>query len=357
MGFFFALNYSMKNKFYLFSFILSLLSFQSIFAQGHLISGTIVDENGTSLPGVTVVEENTTNGVVSDLDGKYVLTSSSSESTLIFSYLGFDSKQIAIEGKRYIDVILQESVESLEEVQVVAFQKQKKNSVIGSITTIKPAELNQPNSNLSASIAGRISGVISYQRSGEPGADNAEFFVRGVTSFGYSNSPLILIDGLEVTTDDLARIEPDNIASFSVTKDATATSLYGARGANGVILITTKEGNKGKAKVAFRYETKFSAPTQITSFLDGVEYMELYNRALRMRDPSAPLFYCKIKIEATRNNPDPNIYPNLNWYDELFENNTINKKFNLNVNGGGDVSQYYLSVSHTNDTGLLKVTL
>jgi TonB-linked SusC/RagA family outer membrane protein len=345
----------MKNKFYLFSFILSLLSFQSIFAQGHLISGTIVDENGTSLPGVTVVEENTTNGVVSDLDGKYVLTSSSSESTLIFSYLGFDSKQIAIEGKRYIDVILQESVESLEEVQVVAFQKQKKNSVIGSITTIKPAELNQPNSNLSASIAGRISGVISYQRSGEPGADNAEFFVRGVTSFGYSNSPLILIDGLEVTTDDLARIEPDNIASFSVMKDATATSLYGARGANGVILITTKEGNKGKAKVAFRYETKFSAPTQISSFLDGVEYMELYNRALRMRDPSAPLYYSKNKIEATRNNPDPNIYPNLNWYDELFENNTINKKFNLNVNGGGDVSQYYLSVSHTNDTGLLKV--
>ena len=190
----------MKNKFYLFSFILSLLSFQSIFAQGHLISGTIVNENGTSLPGVTVVEENTTNGVVSDLDGKYVLTSSSSESTLIFSYLRFDSKQIAIEGKRYIDVILQESVESLEEVQVVAFQKQKKNSVIGSITTIKPAELNQPNSNLSASIAGRISGVISYQRSGEPGADNAEFFVRGVTSFGYSNSPLILIDGLEAVS-------------------------------------------------------------------------------------------------------------------------------------------------------------
>ena len=332
-----------------------LLFLETVNAQGHLISGTIVDAQGISLPGVTVLEQDSANGVVSDLDGNYILTTSSSSATLVFSYIGFETKIIAIANKRYLDVILSESAEALEEVQVVAFQKQRKNSVIGSINTIKPAELNQPNSNLTASLAGRISGVISYQRSGEPGADNAEFFVRGVTSFGYSNSPLILIDGLEVTTNDLARIEPDNIASFSVMKDATATSLYGARGANGVILVTTKEGKKGKAKVAFRYENKFSAPTQITSFLDGVSYMELYNSALRMRDPSAPLYYSKNKIEATRNTPDPNIYPNLNWYDELFKNNTINKKFNLNVNGGGDVSQYYLSVSHTNDTGLLKV--
>ena len=335
--------------------VVVLLFLETVNAQGHLISGTIVDAQGVSLPGVTVLEQDSANGVVSDLDGNYILTTSSSSATLVFSYIGFETKTIAIANKRYLDVILSESAEALEEVQVVAFQKQRKNSVIGSINTIKPAELNQPNSNLTASLAGRISGVISYQRSGEPGADNAEFFVRGVTSFGYSNSPLILIDGLEVTTNDLARIEPDNIASFSVMKDATATSLYGARGANGVILVTTKEGKKGKAKVAFRYENKFSAPTQITSFLDGVSYMELYNSALRMRDPSAPLYYSKNKIEATRNTPDPNIYPNLNWYDELFKNNTINKKFNLNVNGGGDVSQYYLSVSHTNDTGLLKV--
>ena len=343
-----------KQVLYMFSAVV-LLFLETVNAQGHLISGTIVDAQGVSLPGVTILEQDSANGVVSDLDGNYILTTSSSNATLVFSYIGFETKIIAIANKRYLDVILSESAEALEEVQVVAFQKQRKNSVIGSINTIKPAELNQPNSNLTASLAGRISGVISYQRSGEPGADNAEFFVRGVTSFGYSNSPLILIDGLEVTTNDLARIEPDNIASFSVMKDATATSLYGARGANGVILVTTKEGKKGKAKVSFRYENKFSAPTQITSFLDGVSYMELYNSALRMRDPSAPLYYSKNKIEATRNTPDPNIYPNLNWYDELFENNTINKKLNLNVNGGGDVSQYYLSVSHTNDTGLLKV--
>ena len=167
--------------------------------------------------------------------------------------------------------------------------------------------------------------MISYQRSGEPGQDNAEFFIRGVTSFGYANNPLILIDGLEVSTNDLARIEPDNIASFSIMKDATATSLYGARGANGVILVTTKEGKKGKAKVSFRYENKFSAPSLTNDFLGAVDYMQLFNRATRSRDESAPLMYSISKIYGTLNGEDQNIYPNVNWYNELFKNSTLNK--------------------------------
>ena len=148
---------------------------------------------------------------------------------------------------------------------------------------------------MTASFAGRLAELISYQRSGEPGADNAEFFVRGITSFGTSNSPLILIDGLEVSSYDLARVEPDNIASFSIMKDATATSLYGARGANGVILVTTKEGVKGKAKVSFLMKLRNLHPHN-PEFLDGVDYMELYNRALRLREPSTPLALVKIKL-------------------------------------------------------------
>ena len=252
-------------------------------------------------------------------------------------------------------MILKENLESLEEVQVVAFQKQKKNSVIGSINTINPSELKIPSTNLTNSLAGRMAGMISYQTSGEPGADNAQFFIRGVTSFGYANNPLILIDGLEVSTDDLARIEPDNIASFSIMKDATATALYGARGANGVILVTTKEGKKGKARVSFRYENSFSSPTQTNDFLDGVDYMNMYNQATRSRDPSAPLLYTINKIYGTINSQDQNIYPNVNWYDQLFKDYTLNRKANLNVNGGGDIAQYYLSISQSNDTGLLKV--
>jgi len=250
---------------------------------------------------------------------------------------------------------LLESASALEEVQVVAFQTQRKNSVIGSINTVNPTELKIAPTNLTNALAGKIAGIISYQRSGEPGQDNAEFFIRGVTSFGYANSPLILIDGLEVTTTDLARMEPDNIASFSIMKDATATALYGARGANGVILVTTKTGKKGKASISVRIENSITSPTMTNKFLGGVEYMELYNKALRTRDPEALLYYSKDKIEGTRNGLNPQIYPNVDWYSELFKSTVQNQKANMSVSGGGEVAQYYLSVSYTDEKGLLNV--
>ena len=335
--------------------VLMLMLSTSLFSQSILVSGIVIDEGGNPLPGVTVLIEGTNKGTSTTFEGTYAIKADNENQNIQFSYISFETQSILIGDQTKIDVIMVESLESLEEVQVVAFQKQKKNSVIGSINTINPSELKIPTSNITNAMAGKLAGMISYQRSGEPGADNAEFFIRGVTSFGYANNPLILIDGLEVTTNDLARIEPDNIASFSIMKDATATSLYGARGANGVILITTKEGKKGKAKVSFRYENSISAPSQTNEFLGGVDYMNLYNRATRTRDPSAPLTYSISKIYGTLNGGDPNIYPNVNWYNELFKNYTLNRKANLNVNGGGDIAQYYLSVSHNNDTGLLKV--
>ena len=264
-------------------FLLTIFSI-NFFSQSTLVSGQVVDEGGNPLPGVTVLVEGTNRGTSTTFEGTYALKIDDSSQSIQFSYIGFETQSILVGEQKIIDVILLENLESLEEVQVVAFQKQKKNSVIGSINTINPSELKIPTSNITNAMAGKLAGMISYQRSGEPGADNAEFFIRGVTSFGYANNPLILIDGLEVTTNDLARIEPDNIASFSIMKDATATSLYGARGANGVILVTTKEGKKGKAKVSFRYENSVSAPSQTNEFLNGVDYMNLYNRATRTRD-------------------------------------------------------------------------
>jgi len=343
----------MKQRSILLVFTLLFSSF--IYSQSILVSGIVVDEGGNPLPGVTVLIEGTNKGTSTTFEGTYAIKADNEGQNIQFSYIGFETQSILINDQKTIDIILIESLESLEEVQVVAFQKQKKNSVIGSINTINPSELKIPTSNITNAMAGKLAGMISYQRSGEPGADNAEFFIRGVTSFGYANNPLILIDGLEVTTNDLARIEPDNIASFSIMKDATATSLYGARGANGVILVTTKEGKKGKAKVSFRYENSISSPSQTNEFLGGVDYMNLYNRATRTRDASAPLTYSINKIYGTLDGGDPNIYPNINWYNELFKDYTLNRKANLNVNGGGDIAQYYLSVSHNNDTGLLKV--
>lgn len=327
-----------------------------VFAQNLLITGTVVDKEGTPLPGVAVVQNNEiTNGTMTSMDGKFALNNLTKGDSIRFSFIGYTTQKIVVGNETVINVILEEETIMTDEVQVVAFQKQKKESVIGSINTIKPKELKVAPSNLTAAFAGKLAGVISYQRSGEPGADNADFFIRGVTSFGYKNSPLILIDGLEVSASDLARIDADNIASFSIMKDATATALYGARGANGVILITTKEGKKGKAKITFRIENSMSSPTMTNKFLGGVEYMELYNQALRMRDPNALLFYSKEKIENTRNRVDEYLYPNVDWYNELFRENVFNTKANLNINGGGEVAQYYLAVSYNNEKGLLKV--
>ena len=280
-------NKSLKILSVFFATFMSLYSY----GQSMIVKGKVVDEKGVPLIGVTIIEDGINNGAATDFDGNYVLNVQSPDANLAVSYIGFETQIIAVKGESTVNIIMIEDLESLEEVQVVAFSKQKKNSVIGSISTVKASELKIPSSNLTTAFAGKIAGLISYQRSGEPGADNAEFFIRGVTTFGYKNNPLILLDGLEITTEDLARLEPDNVATFSIMKDATATSLYGARGANGVILVTTKEGKKGKARVSFRYENNFSAPSQTPKFLGAVDYMRMYNQAQRMRDQSALLKY------------------------------------------------------------------
>ena len=345
----------MKRKrigFLLFCFLLSIWEAT---AQTGIAKGIVVDSEGTSLPGVTVQVKGKNNGTVTSLDGKYALNNVTSNDELEFIYLGFEKQTIKVGDKREIDVIMKEDVTQLEELTVVAFQKQKKESVIASVTTINPGELKVPSANLTTAFAGRLAGVIAYQRSGEPGQDNASFFIRGVTSLGYKSNPLILIDGLEVTSEDLARLDPDNVASFSIMKDATAAALYGARGGNGVILVTTKTGKKGKMSISVRAEAQLSMPTKINSFLDGVSYMEMYNEAQRMRNPNETLEYSKEKIEATRRGESPSIYPNVDWYKELFYDYAQNYKANISATGGGEVAQYYLSVAYTNERGVLRV--
>lgn len=328
----------------------------STMAQTQVVKGLVVDVDGTPLPGVNIYARGKeSKGVITNLDGKYAISELASNDSLNFTYIGYKTKVFRVGNTTTLDVIMEEDAGELEELVVVAFQKQKKESMIGSIQTISPKELKVPQSNLTTALAGRMAGIISYQRSGEPGRDNAQFFIRGVTTNGYAKSPLILIDGLEVSSEDLARLEPENIASFSIMKDATATALYGARGANGVILVTTKSGTKGKIKITTRVETSISTPTKIQSYVDGVEYMNLYNFALRERDPEAALRYSKEKIENTRKGANPLIYPNVNWYDELFKNQAVNTKATLTASGGGEVAQYYLSVAYTHENGLMKV--
>jgi hypothetical protein len=189
------------------------------------VSGKVTDSSGAPIPGVTVIIEGTTKGVITGMDGEFEIKVNEGDK-LQFSFIGMQTQIIPVGKQSVINVTLANQISELEDVTVVAFGKQKKESVLSSITTVKPAELKVPSSNLTTALAGKMSGMISYQRSGEPGEDNAEFFVRGVTTFGYSKSPLILIDGIELSANDLARLQPDDIASFSIMKDATACLLY-----------------------------------------------------------------------------------------------------------------------------------
>lgn len=323
--------------------------------QGIKVTGTVSDTKGESLPGVNIVIRGTTQGTVSDINGEYSLTVPSDTSVLQFRFVGYQMQEVVVGPRKIIAVTMQESTAEIGEVVVVAFGKQKKESVIGSVSTINPAELKVPSSNLTTAFAGQMAGVIAYQRSGEPGKDNADFFVRGITTFGTNTKPLILIDGIELTSTDLARLQPDDIESFSIMKDATATALYGARGANGVILVTTKQGKTGPAKISLRLENSLSMPTRNIELADPVTYMKLANEAVLTRDRLGSLPYSEEKIRSTAAGLDPVYYPANDWMDMLLKEYTMNQRANLSVNGGGGVARYYVAASFSKDNGILNV--
>ncbi len=327
------------------------------------ISGNVTEITGDPLPGVNIKIEGTTVGTVSGLNGKYTINVPSKESTLTFSFIGYLTEKVVVGDRKVIDLQMSPDITNLEDVTIVAFAKQKKNSVMASITTIKPSELKVPSSNLTTALAGRMAGIISYQRSGEPGQDNAQFFIRGVTTFGYKSSPLILIDGIELTTEDLARLQTDDIASFSIMKDAAATALYGARGANGVIYVTTKEGVEGPARFSVRFENSISSPTQKIELADPITYMNMHNEAVRTRMGrdingnlilTEPLPYSQEKIDKTQAGLDPVLYPTTDWYKMLLKDQTSNQRFNFNANGGGKIARYYIAGTVNSNNGNLR---
>lgn len=320
------------------------------------ISGIVVDKDGFPLTGVAVsVKERKGVGTVTDADGKYTIEVSPTE-TLVYTYVGFIPLEKTARDVNNVTLTLEEDIKSLEEVTIVAFGTQKKESVVSSISTVRPAELRVPSSNITTAFAGKMAGVIAYQRSGEPGLDNAEFFIRGITTFSASGKrdPLILIDGIEMNSSDLARLNVDDIASFSIMKDANAAALYGARGANGVILVTTKEGKADQLSINVRAEVSSSSNTELVELADPITYMKLHNEAVRTRDAMVPLPYSSSKIRETELGTNPLMYPSVDWYNYLIKDRTFNQRVNLNLTGGGKAVQYYLAANYQHDTGILK---
>lgn len=319
------------------------------------IRGQLTDVQNRALNGVSVtVKEKTTISTKTDHNGRYILKVPLN-ATIVFSMVGFSPiEQVA--DKQVIDLTMVESDNIVDEVVVTGFGgTQRKTDMIGSVVSVKPGDLKIPSSNLTTALAGRVAGMIAYQRSGEPGRDNADFFIRGVTTFGYKVDPLILIDNVEVTTTDLARLQVDDIASFSILKDATATAIYGARGANGVILVVTKQGTEGRAKLNFRLENSISTPTSNVKLADPVTYMQLANEAVLTRDPRGATLYPIGKIERTMAGDDPFLYPAVDWRKELIKDYTMNQRANLSVSGGGSIAQYFVSGAFNQDNGILKV--
>lgn len=318
------------------------------------VTGTVVDaENGDPVIGATVVVKGQKDGVITDLDGNFTIAISGSKAQLEFSYIGYRKKTVDVGDLGVINVKMESDNQLLSEVVVVGAGTQKKVSVTGSITSVKGLELKAPSSSLTTSFAGKLAGVISMTSTGEPGAAS-EFYIRGVSTFGGRATPLILLDDVEISTADLNNIPAETIESFSILKDASATAIYGARGANGVMLITTKTGKENeKTRINVTVENSFNKPMNFPDFVNGATWMEMYNEAQLTRNPGATPKYSQLDIDNTRNQVNPYIYPDVQWKDVIFKKMNMNQRANVNISGGGSKASYYMSLQANHDTGLL----
>lgn len=317
-------------------------------------AGRVTDERGEPLIGVNVLEKGTTNGTTTDIDGFFSLTSSESNVVLLFSYIGYASLEFKPTKNEILKIRMKEDAKNIEEVVVVGYGQQKKESLVGSVQSIRPAELQIPSASLSTGFAGRLAGVIAVQRNGQPGADQADFWIRGISTFGSATKPLVVLDGVAIDINELNGLDPEIIESFSVLKDATATALYGTRGANGVMIVTTKSGKSlDKPIINFRVEAALSSPNDLPQMADGITYMKMYNEAILSRG-TGEIPYTEDKINGTINQLDPYLYPDVDWYNEMFKKVAVNENFNFNIRGGGSKVDYFMSATVRHEDGLLR---
>ena len=321
------------------------------------ISGIVVDKSSDKEPiiGANIfLKDRPGVGTTTDLDGRFKVQAHKGD-VLIVNYIGYDKIEYFVtDSQTNLVLKMTPSATALDEVVVVGMGTQRKVSVVGAITSVDIGDLAVPATSLNNSLGGRVPGVISIQSSGEPGKNISEFWVRGIGTFGANSSALVLIDGLE---GDLSQVDPADVESFSVLKDASATAIYGARGANGVMIISTKGGDYNmKTKVNVSAENSFNIMSDFPEFVDGPRYMELYNEADLSRNPNKSkdqLLYSDRRIQLTRDGVNPYVYPNVDWQDVIFKKMTMTQRANINVSGGGTKVKYYMSLNVSHDSGLL----
>ena len=329
---------------------------QSVQQKGEkrVVTGVVTDAiDGEPLVGVNIVVKGQKSGTITDLNGRYSISVSGDKAVLVFSYIGYQKREAPVEDLGVVNVTMSGEQQTLNEVVVVGSGVQKKVSVTGAITNVKGDILRMPTSQLSTSFAGKLAGVIATTKTGEPGS-GADFYIRGISTMNGATNPLIILDGVEISSGDLDNLDPEIIDGFSILKDATATAMYGTRGANGVMIITTKSGrNIDKPIINFRVEGQITSPTSKPKFVDGATYMDLFNESL-LNGGSTESPYSAEEIAGTRAGLNPYAYPNVNWYDELFKDQAFNQNFNVNIRGGGKRVDYFSSVTVNHETGMIK---
>ena len=311
------------------------------------ISGRVTDIKGEPLIGVNVTVDGDANGSITNMDGLYEIFVTKKSVVLKFTYIGFKTSEIRTNASTNIyDVTLEEQVNELEETVIVGYGTQRKISNIGAQSSMKMEGIKTPSASLTTTLAGRLAGVVAVQRTGEPGKDAADIWIRGISTPNTS-SPLVLVDGVERSFND---IDPEDIESLTTLKDASATAVYGVRGANGVILIKTKPGKVGKPTVSADYYESFTRFTKMVDLADGITYMNAANEA--MRNDGIATKYTEDQIRNTIAGKDPYLYPNVDWLKEIFNDWGHNRRVNVNVRGGSEKVAYYASVSYFNETGM-----
>ena len=315
-----------------------------------VVRGKVVNEKGDPLDGVSVTEKGTSNGTMTNRLGEFTLLVAHDSVTLQLSFIGYQSTEVKVGKRAQLTATMQSLANDLTDVVVVAYgQRQRKIETLGAQSNLDVKDLKQPVANISTVLAGRIAGLVGVQRSGEPGFDGAELFIRGIATSG-NNNPLVLVDGVER---QFSNLDPNDIESFTILKDASSTSVYGVRGANGVILITTKRGKAGRTEIGVDFYQGFTKFTRLPETADGVTYMQMANEASMTRggDPK----YSEEQIRKTYTQEDPYLYPNVNWFKEIFNDFGRNRKANLTIRGGNEKSNFYVSAGYYDETGLFKV--
>lgn len=328
---------------------------QTVTAQTFKVTGKVTDNQGAPIPGVSIIEKGTKKGVGTDLDGKYVFNTSS-KSVLVFSYIGFETKEVSVNGQTVINLKMNTSSTELNDVVVVAYGKQKKITQTGAITSLNSEQLGRsPSANIANTLAGQITGISTVQASGRPGADDPRIFIRGIASLSEDRSqPLVIVDGVERP---FSGLDPDEIETFSLLKDASATAVYGVRGANGVIIVTTKRGKLGRASITASYSQGLQQATTLPDFADSYTYAQTWNKQQINDNPEIKvqdLRFSPTALNAFLTNSDPILYPNTDWLDYILKPFAKQSRANVNISGGSDKVRYFASLGVLTQDGLFK---